>query len=70
MKNMGNQNEVKDITLSELQEHLNEIIEQCGKDSEVFFQFDNNYQFVIKGIYVSKCECCDQKLPLIYGELL
>lgn len=67
---MSNQNEVKDITLSELQEHLNEIIEQCGKDSEVFFQFDNNHQFVIKGIYVSKCECCEQKLPLIYGELL
>jgi len=70
VKNMNNQHEVKDITLSELHEQLIDAIDECGKDSEVFFRFNNKYQFIVKGIYISKCDCCDQNLPLIYGELM
>lgn len=70
MKNIDKSNEVSDMTLRELHEQLNNVISECGEDSEIFFQFDNKHQFVIKGISVSKCDCCDQKLPLIYGELM
>lgn len=67
---MNKGEEIKDITLREFQERLTDVVNECGKESEVFFQFDNKHQFVVKGIYVSKCDCCDQKLPLIYGELM
>lgn len=70
VKNYLKKSSEKDITLLELQNKLQAAMKECGETSEVFFQFDNNLQFVIKGINVSKCNCCDQKLPLIYGELM
>jgi RNA binding exosome subunit len=70
MKNTVEKLVFEDMTLGELEKNLKEVIKKCGVNSNVYFRFDDKQQFILKGITVSKCDCCDVKLPIIFGEVM
>ena len=70
MKNTVEKLVFEDMTLGELEKNLKEVIKKCGVNSNVYFRFDDKQQFILKGITVLKCDCCDVKLPIIFGEVM
>lgn len=70
MKNTVEKLVQKNMTLGELEKNLKDVIKKCGVYSDVFFRFDDRHQFIVKGVTVTKCDCCDVKLPMINGELM
>jgi hypothetical protein len=70
MKNTVEKHVHKDLTLVELEKNLKDVIKKCGVNSEIYFRFDDTHQFILKGILVTKCDCCDVKVPIIYGDLM
>ena len=70
MKNTVEKLVQKDMILGELEKNLKDVISKCGVNSDVFFRFDDRKQFIVRGITVTNCDCCDVKLPIIYGELM
>ena len=70
MKNTVEKLVQKDMTLGELERNLKDIISKCGHDSNIYFRFDGQQQFIIKNIKISKCDCCEIKLPMFVGEVM
>jgi len=70
MKNTVEKLVSNDMTLGEFEKNLKDVVKKCGVNSDVFFRFNDRQQFIVKGITVTKCDCCDVKLPIIYGEVM
>lgn len=70
MKNTVEKLVQKDMTLGELEKNLKDVITKCGENSPIFFRFDSSHQFIVKSFKVSKCDCCEVKLPMFFGEVM
>ena len=69
MKNTVEKLVQKDMTLGELEKNLKDVINKCGQNSFIYFN-DGKKQFIVKNLNVSKCDCCEYKLPMFFGEAM